>query len=148
MIISLKSSASLFTSDRLASRNPCTRRPCGRTTHARVGNEIGSNVLCKDFVNPALGLGLLESWGLTACGYAAVAQNGGSRLRRGRPLLLHLRSCATFESRPLSLRLRACRCVCLARELQTVSFRRFRCCSQESTLRWTREAEVLGPKGM
>jgi hypothetical protein len=63
-----------------------------------VGNEIGSNVLCEDFANPALGLGLLESWGLTACGYAAP--NGGSRLRRGRPLLLHLRSCATFELRP------------------------------------------------
>jgi hypothetical protein len=146
MIISLKSSASLFTSDRLASRNPCTRRPCGRTTHANVGNEIGSNVLCKDFVNPALGLG----WKVGGCRLAATPpspRTGGSRLRRGRPLLLHLRSCATFESRPLSLRLRACRCVCLAREVQTVSFRRFRCCSQESTLRWTREAEVLGPKG-
>jgi hypothetical protein len=108
----------VHTSDRLVSRNPCTRQPCGRTTHANVGNEIGSNVLCKDFVNPALGLGLLESWGLSACRYAAVAPNGG-----GRGYVAAARCCCTSG---LARRLSRVRCRC-ARGLAVAFALRVKC---------------------
>jgi hypothetical protein len=104
MIISLKSSASLFTSDRLASRNPCTRRPCGRTTHANVGNEIGSNVLCKDFVNPARGLG----WKVGGCRLAATPP---SPRTGGRGYVAAARCCCTSGLARRLSRVR-CRCAC------------------------------------